>query len=89
MNLYLTLTVALIAGIAFGVIWSGMLQASIDLYLARASAWSVAGLTFGRFLLSGTVLYGMALIGAGALLAAFTGFLLARTVIAGAGRRLA
>jgi F1F0 ATPase subunit 2 len=81
------LPAALAAGFAVGLIYFGMLWRTSKLYNSGHSSFELATLTLGRISGAAFVLAAEAKFGAGPLLAALLGFLLARAAIFHAVRR--
>ncbi len=81
------LSATLLAGFAFGLIYFSMLRETVDLYgSGRSWVWPMA-LTLGRIAGAAIVLSFVARFGAGLLLAASLGLLLARSTTLHRARR--
>ncbi|NMM46546.1 hypothetical protein HH303_18795 [Rhodospirillaceae bacterium KN72] len=76
------------AGLALGVVYFLVLYKSVRLHTADASAGRMIGLFLLRVALALAVFYPFARIGAGPLLAALVGFMIARFAVQGFIRRL-
>lgn len=76
-----------IAGCVFGWHYFAMLKRSVTLFVGGKGRRGVLALTLGRMGAAATFLFIAAKLGAASLLAAFTGFLLARALALRAERR--
>ena len=76
------------AGIALGAVYFFILHKSVRLHTADASVGRMIGLFLLRVALAVAVFYPFARIGAGPLLAALVGFMIARLGVQGLIRRL-
>jgi len=74
------LVVGVGAGFAAGIVHFVSLHRSVDALVCGSSGWA-ALLHIGRFAASGAVLLGLALLGAGPLLAGFFGVVAARRMV--------
>jgi hypothetical protein len=81
------LPATLVAGFAVGLIYFGMLWRTAKLYDSGHSWFGLAALTLGRISGAAILLAFEAKLGAGPMLAALLGFLLARAAIFNAVRR--
>ena len=76
-----------LAGGVFGWLYFRAMRHTVQRLVAGASAGAVAGLTLVRIAIAGLLALFLARWGAAMLLAAFAGFLIARTVMLRAARR--